>query len=101
MDIFLSIFFNIKVCCVFSLESPHRGDSNEYIKHNIFNINTKISRNYPKYNNVCCFWIFFLGTQERVQNSHIKVLLYMAYPLQSRVSIKTTNLYILLTERDI
>ena len=27
-DIF-SIFFNIKVCCVFSLESPHRGDSNE------------------------------------------------------------------------
>ena len=29
MDIF-SIFFNIKVCCVFSLESPHRGDSNVY-----------------------------------------------------------------------
>ena len=28
MDIF-SIIFNVKVCCVFSLESPHRGDSNE------------------------------------------------------------------------
>ena len=28
-DIFL-IFFNMKVCCVFILESPHRGDSNEY-----------------------------------------------------------------------
>ena len=26
-DIFL-IFFNMKVYCVFSLESPHRGDSN-------------------------------------------------------------------------
>ena len=28
MDLF-SIFFNTEVCCVFSLESPHRGDSNE------------------------------------------------------------------------
>ena len=25
-----SIFFNMKVCCVFSLESPRRGDSYEY-----------------------------------------------------------------------
>ena len=30
MDIF-SILFNMKLYCVFSLESPHRGDSNEYI----------------------------------------------------------------------
>ena len=29
MDIF-SIFLFMKVCCVFSIESPHRGDSNEY-----------------------------------------------------------------------
>ena len=29
-DIF-STFYNIKVYCVFSSESPHRGDSNEYI----------------------------------------------------------------------
>ena len=28
MDKF-SIFFNMKVCCVLSLKSPHRGDSNE------------------------------------------------------------------------
>ena len=34
-NIFL-IFFNMKVCYVFSLESPHRGDSNEYKQHNIF-----------------------------------------------------------------
>ena len=33
-----SIFFNMKVCCVFSLESPHRGDSNEYTQYTIFNI---------------------------------------------------------------
>ena len=34
-NIFL-IFFNMKVCYVFSLESPHRGDSNEYTQHTIF-----------------------------------------------------------------
>ena len=47
MDIFL-IFFNIKVCCVFSLESPHRGDSNENTQHTIFNRKKKVSLNYPK-----------------------------------------------------
>ena len=47
MDIF-SILFNMKVCCVFSLESPHRGDSNEYTQHTIFNIKKKITQNFPK-----------------------------------------------------
>ena len=37
MDIF-SIFLNMKVECVFSLESPHRGNSNEYTQYTIFNI---------------------------------------------------------------
>ena len=35
---YLRIFFlisNENVCCVYSLESPHRGDSNEYTQHNI------------------------------------------------------------------
>ena len=47
MDIF-SISFNMKVCCVFSLESPHRGDSNEYKQYTIFNIKKKNTLNYPK-----------------------------------------------------
>ena len=47
MDIF-SILFNMKVCCVFSLESPHRGDSNEYTQYTIFNIKKKTSLSYPK-----------------------------------------------------
>ena len=34
-DIF-SIFVNMTVCCVFSLESPHRGDSNEYTQYIMF-----------------------------------------------------------------
>ena len=42
MDIF-SIFFKMKVCCVFSLESSHRGDSNEYTHHAIVNIKRKSS----------------------------------------------------------
>ena len=31
-------FFNMKVCCVFSLESPYQGDSNEYTQYTIINI---------------------------------------------------------------
>ena len=46
-DIFF-IFFNIRVYCVFSLESPHRGDSNEYTQYTIFNMNEKGTINYPK-----------------------------------------------------
>ena len=43
-----SIFFNMKVCCVFSLELPHLGDSNEYTQYTIFNIKQKITLNYSK-----------------------------------------------------
>ena len=39
-DIF-SVFSNVKVCCMFSLESPHRSDSNEYTPNTIFSIKTK------------------------------------------------------------
>ena len=69
---------------MFSLESPHRGDSNEYIHHTI--INQNITLKYPKYNNVGSCG-FFLETQERVRNSRgkriigvraIEVLLYEA-----------------------
>ena len=38
----------MKVYCLFSLESPHRGDSNEYTKYTIFNIKKKITLNYTK-----------------------------------------------------
>ena len=35
---------------MFSFESPHHGDSNEYKQHTIINIKKKITLNYPKYN---------------------------------------------------
>ena len=53
-DIF-SIFFYLKVYCVFSLESPHRGDSNEYTQYTIFNIKKEITLNYPKSSAQGCF----------------------------------------------
>ena len=51
MDIF-SIFFNMKVCCVFSLESPHRGDSNGYTQYTIFNIKKE---DHPKLSQICSY----------------------------------------------
>ena len=53
MDIF-SILFNLKVSCVFSLESPHRGDSNESIQYTIFNIKRKSPKIIPNLQ----LWIF-------------------------------------------
>ena len=65
MDIF-SILFNMKMCCVFSLESPHQGDSNEYTQYAMFNMKKKITLNYLKLMTMG----FCQGTQERVRNSH-------------------------------
>ena len=31
----------MEVCCVFSLESPYRGDSNEYTQYTFINIKRK------------------------------------------------------------
>ena len=38
----------MKVCCLFSLESSYRGNSNEYTSYTIFSIRQKIVLNYPK-----------------------------------------------------
>ena len=43
-DVF-SIFFKMKVYCVFSLESPHQGDSNEFTQ---FTISQYKKENHPK-----------------------------------------------------
>ena len=51
----VSIFFNIKLYCVFSLKSPHRGDSNKYTQYTIFNTNKE---NHPKLTQICSYEIF-------------------------------------------
>ena len=42
------LFFNMKLCCVFSLASPHQGDSNEHTQYTVFIIKMKITLNYPR-----------------------------------------------------
>ena len=32
------LFFNMKVCCVFSLKLPHLGESNGYTQYTVYNI---------------------------------------------------------------
>ena len=54
---------------MFSLESPHRGDSGENTQYTIFNMNKKNTLNYS---NSAAVGFFFLGTQERVRNSRGK-----------------------------
>ena len=69
---------------MFSLKSPHRGDSNEYTQYTIFNATRKITPKFIKFAAVG----FFQGTQKRVGNSHGKqaisvlaneVLLYFVF----------------------
>ena len=55
------MFYDMKVYCVFSLELPHRGDSNEFTHYTIFNMNKKNTLNYPKSASMG----FFPGTQEQ------------------------------------
>ena len=59
MDIF-SIFFKIKVCCVFALQSPYEGDSNEYTQYTIFYMK---KRETPYIIPSLQLWDFFQGTQ--------------------------------------
>ena len=59
----------MKVCCLFSLESPHRDHSYKYTQYTIFNIQKQITLNYPK----SAGKDFFQRTQlERVRNNRGK-----------------------------
>ena len=53
-DIFPT-FFNMKVYCVFTLESPRWGDSKEYIQYTIFQY---INEKHPKLSKICSYGIF-------------------------------------------
>ena len=64
----LSIFFNTKVSCVFSLQSPHQVDYNEYTQHNIFSIKKKITLNFPK---SVAMDFFFQGTPNKFKTARV------------------------------
>ena len=59
----------MKVYCVFILELPHRGDSNEYTQYTIFQYEKEKT---PKIIPNLQLWDFFQGTQERVRKSRGK-----------------------------
>ena len=48
---------------MFSLESPHRGDSNENTKYTNFNTKLNITLNYPSYG------IFFQGLRSEFETA--------------------------------
>ena len=64
------IFFNMKVYCMFSLESPRLDDSNEYTQYTIFNIKKKISLHYQKNRS---YWIFFKRLKNEFETAVINV----------------------------
>ena len=49
---------------MFSLESPHRGDSNEYTQYNIFNMKKE---KHPKLYSICCYGIFSKGLKNEIR----------------------------------
>ena len=56
---------------MFSLKSPHRGDSNEHTQRAIIKLKKKITPNYPKYNNVCSYGIFPMGLKNEFEKTVI------------------------------
>ena len=62
VEISFSIFLNMKVYSVFSLESPHRGDSNKNTKYTIFNIKKKIIPNLQ-------LWDFSHGLKNKFETA--------------------------------
>ena len=71
---------------MFSLESPHRGDSNEYTKYTIIRIKKKCTLNYPKY---AAMGFFSKGLKNAFETavvnetSMFKGLLYMNWRMTS------------------
>ena len=61
IGLYFRFFFKIKIYCVFSLESPHGGDSNANTQCTIFNTKKKKKKKKKE------LWIFFQGSQEQVE----------------------------------
>ena len=51
---------------MFSLESPHRGDSNENIKYTIFNIEKEY---HPKLSQICSDRMFSKGLKNEFESA--------------------------------
>ena len=56
---------------MFSIESPHRGDSNEYTQYTIFN--TK-KENHPKFFQICSYRIISKGLKNGFETAVVNEL---------------------------
>ena len=56
----------MKIYCVFSLEPPHQGDSNEYTQYTIFKYENE---NPPKLSQICSFRIFSGGLKNKFKTA--------------------------------
>ena len=56
----------MKVYCVFSLESPHRGDSNKYTQYTISQYKKE---NHPKLSQICNCEICFKGPKNEFETA--------------------------------
>ena len=62
----MSISFNMKVYCVFSLESPQRGDSNEYTQYTISQCKKE---NHSKSSQICNYGICSKGPKNEFETA--------------------------------
>ena len=60
------IFYNMKVYCVFTLESPHRGDSNVYTQYTIFQYEKE---KHPKLSQICRYWNISKGLKNEFERA--------------------------------
>ena len=60
------IYYNMKVYCVFTLESPHRGDSNEYTQCTIFQYEKE---KHPKLSQICNHGFFSKGLKNEFETA--------------------------------
>ena len=56
---------------MFSFESPHRGDSNEYIEYTIFNMKKE---KHPKLSQICSYRIFSEGLKNSFEAAVVNEL---------------------------
>ena len=60
------IFYYMKVYCVFTLESPHRGDSNDYTQYTIFQYENE---KHPKLSQFCSYRLFSKGLKNEFERA--------------------------------
>ena len=76
---------------MFSLELPHRGDSNEYTQYTIFNLNTK---NHPKLFQICSYEIYAKGLKNEFDSAVVNESTVFE-PLKFYCNFKYWRIYIL------